>query len=128
MLVFKVSDIVGIPTRYNTYFDFQANKTTSGLININEFQKEEYVMELEEDDDDITIFINPKADGTSYDSKLTVPLAMIADGEKHEKYFDLNDMITENGEPATVVVQLQLVYSHVSLFKHFPEILRRVQK
>jgi hypothetical protein len=73
-------------------------------------------MELEEDDDDITIFVNPKADGTSYDSKLVVPLSIIADGQKHEKYFDLKDMVTQDNQNATIIVHLQLVYSHVSCF------------
>lgn len=115
MLVFKVNDMMGIPTKFNTFFDFQVSRTTSGLININDFQKEEYVMELDDDDDELTIYVNPKAESTSYDGRVSIPLAMIADGEKHDKYFEIQDMISSTGEKASIAVQLQLVYSHVNL-------------
>ena len=70
-------------------------------------------MELDDDDDQLTIFVNPKAESTSYDGRISIPLAMIADGEKHDKYFEIQDIISRTGEKASIAVQLQLVYSHV---------------
>lgn len=71
-------------------------------------------MEIKQDDEEITIFINPSPDATSYDAKVRFPLSVLPEGQRITKEFRVREMDDINPSGALLIVDLQLATNHVT--------------
>lgn len=114
IIFFNVVSLENVPNVLSTYFDFATETYSSGDINYQKFQTGEgFWMTLDQMDEMLTIFLNPMANRTTYDSKLDIPLRLIEKEGKTTKSYTLQDLDGFGDQAPVLEVTLMIIKNYV---------------